>query len=147
INNTPLDIDKYFRTDKDLKTNFTKLINLYSDPKGDFSNYGELNDYSLMKTIYSYNVVLYDVLGSPQPVDTFLRTTPSGKDTIGKTSLDKDLVQEFKGKKFNVDTVHKLNKTLFKKLGKQLSQVSFSNTKSYEAGYAYFCMMSSMDMN
>ena len=146
INNTIVDVSSHFEDETTQEKNLTRLINLYSAPKGDFEHYGSLNDYSLMKIIYSYNIVLFKILGSDKPIDSFLRTTATQHVTIGKTDLDDSLVEKFQDEKFNINTIHNLNKTLFKTLGGYMTEAGLGKKKSYEAGYAYFCMMSFMDV-
>ena len=146
VNDNPLDLRQFFIDEASQQKNLAKLINLYSAPQGDFRNYGELNDYSLMQTIYTTNSLLFKISESNDSLDNYLRKIPNGSTVIGKTNLNQKLLGEFENEKYNLNSIHNLNKSFFENLGRQMKEAGLDKQKSYEAGYAYFSMMSFMDV-
>jgi hypothetical protein len=151
INESPVDISQYLSTpDLQVKT-FLKIINAYSQSSGNFSDYGDLDDGVFSKMIYSCNSVLFQLSGlNPDEIDEKLRTVSIGKSNlyhILKTDVDKDLQEKYANKSYNLNVCHNLLEDLFFVMGDRLHETGYDLRKSYEAGYAYFCMQTTMDIN
>lgn len=149
INESPVDISQYLSTPDLQKKTFLKIINAYSQCSGNFS--GDLNDGVFSKMIYSCNSVLFKLSGlNPDEIDKKLRSVSIGKSNLHprlKTDVDKDFQEKYANQSFNLNVCHNLIEDFFLKMGDHLHKTGYDNRKSYEAGYAHFCMQSFMDVN
>jgi hypothetical protein len=151
INESPVDISQYLSTPDIQKKTFLKIINAYSQSSGNFSDYGDLNDGVFSKMIYSCNSVLFKLSGlNPDEIDKKLRSVSIGKSNLHpllKTDVDKDFQEKYANQSFNLNVCHNLIEDFFFKMGDHLHKTGYDNRKSYEAGYAHFCMQTTMDIN
>jgi hypothetical protein len=149
INESPVDISQYLSTPDLQKKTFLKIINAYSQCSGNFS--GGLNDGVFSKMIYSCNSVLFKLSGlNPDEIDKKLRSVSIGKSNLHpllKTDVDKDFQEKYANQSFNLNVCHNLIEDFFLKMGDHLHKTGYNNRKSYEAGYAHFCMQTTMDIN
>lgn len=128
-----------------------RCLNLYSSSTGDFSNYGELNDYLISKWIYNANYIIHNQLNEN---DNYLHSSlsskilPNGQPmTIGKTELDSTFLDHYTNCGNSLNVLHNLNEEFFFGLGNHMISVDYDNEKSYQAGIAYYFMQINLDSN
>ena len=143
--NIKLNVNK---DDEDEYSDFIlEVVNLFSKSKGDFSDFGNLNDHLFEKTIYNTALVIYDVLlDNNDKLDSYLRKIENTSVTVGKTELDKVFIDNYSNQVFSLNTLQNLFDDFFKKIGMHLHNNGYSNQKSYEAGFAYYNMQIHMDI-
>jgi hypothetical protein len=151
INESPVDLSQYMSTPDLQKESFLKIINAYSQSTGNFSDYGDLNDGVFSRMIYTCNTILFQVSGlEASEIDKELRSVNIGKSQLPpllKTDVDEDLQKKYSNQNYNLNVCHNLIEDFFFKMGDHLNKTGYDNRKSYEAGYAHFCMQTSMDIN
>ncbi|EAZ94373.1 hypothetical protein FBBAL38_00015 [Flavobacteria bacterium BAL38] len=151
INESPVDLSKYMSTPELQKESYLKIINAYSQSTGNFSDFGELNDSVFSEMIYTCNSILFQISGvDTNEIDNKLRSVTIGKSNLQpllKSDVDEDLQQKYTNQKWNLNVCHNLIEDFFFKMGEHLNKTGYDNRKSYEAGYAYFCMQTIMDIN
>lgn len=151
INESPIDLRQYMLTPDLQKETFLKIINAYSQSTGDFSDYGDLNDEVFSRMIYTCNTILFQVSGiEPSEIDKELRSVTIGKSKLTallKTDVDEELQKKYANKTYNLNVCHNLIEDFFFKMGDHLNNRGYDNRKSYEAGYAHFCLQTTMDVN
>jgi hypothetical protein len=150
INESPVDLSQNLTTPDLQKETFLKIINAYSESTGNFSDYGDLNDGVFSDVIYTLNTIVFELCGlNPDEIDQQLRTIEL-KGHISKP-LKMDLVEALQEKYLNrtytLNVCHNLLEDFFFQMGDHLHKTGYDNRKSYEAGYAHFCMQTTMDMN
>jgi hypothetical protein len=150
INESPVDLSQYMSTPDLQKESFLKIINAYSESTGNFSDYGDLNDGVFSDVIYTLNTIIFELCGlNPDEIDQQLRTIEL-KGRISKP-LKMDLVEalqeKYLNRTYNLNVCHNLLEDFFFQMGDHLHKTGYDNRKSYEAGYAHFCMQTTMDMN
>lgn len=148
---TGLNLSEFNTNESEYLKNLEKIIDAYSKSTGDFSDYGQLNDGVFTSYIYSINYILHNILAGSN-IDDQLKKVSIREDAdpiiIGKTKLIKDFVDPYENSidsNFKLNNYHNLIELFFKKTGKHLTETGFDNSKSYEAGYAYFCMQYQLD--
>jgi hypothetical protein len=57
------------------------------------------------------------------------------------------LQEKYLNRTYNLNVCHNLLEDFFFQMGDHLHKTGYDNRKSYEAGYAHFCMQTTMDMN
>ena len=151
INESSVDLSQYLSTPDLQKKTFLKIINAYSQSSGNFSDYGDLNDGVFSEMIYTCNSVLFQLSRlNPDEIDKHLRSISIGNSNLSpilKTYVDKDLQEKYANESYNLNVCHNLLEDFFLKMGDHLQEAGYDNRKSYEAGYAYFCMQTTMDFN
>ena len=152
FNKSKIDLSEFNKNEVAFTENLSKTINAYSKSSGDFSDYGELNDYVFTSYIYSINYVFHNILAESN-IDNHLRKVDfSGSritSVIGKTDLIDDFISPYSkstDSKFKLNNYHNLVESFFKRIGGHLTETGFDNYKSYEAGYAYYSMQSHLDV-
>jgi hypothetical protein len=150
---TGLDLSKFNTDESEYLKNLEKTIDSYSRSTGEFSDYGQLNDHVFTSYIYSINFIFHNILANGN-IDDELRNLRLSEDSepivFGKTKLIKDFVEPYENSadaNFKLNDYHNLIELFFKKIGQHLTEADFDNSKSYEAGYAYFCMQCHFDLN
>jgi hypothetical protein len=150
INESPFDLSNFFRTPEQQKDTILRIINSYSPSSGDFSDYGDLNDGVFSKAIYTGNFIFFQLSGlNPADVDNQLRNVeivPGKQSILLKSDVNEDLVNKYKTRTYNLNICHNLLEDLFGEIGSHLDETGYDNKRSYEAGYAYFCMQAQMDI-
>jgi len=151
LNKNAVDISHYLKNEQSQQDTLFKIIHMYSESTGDFSDYGELNDGIFSGHIYSMNYIIHNIISEEDiNIDDHLRKIViEGIDPIiaGKSSLIKDFVDSYEGYGFSLNICHNLLEDFFNRIGTHLHNTGFDNRKSYEAGYAFFCMQINMDIN
>lgn len=151
INESPVDLSQYMSTSDLQKESFLKIINAYSQSTGNFSDYGDLNDGVFSRMIYTCNTILFQLSGlEPSEIDKELRSVTVGKSQLPpllKTDVDEDLQKKYSNQNYNLNVCHNLIEDFFYNMGDHLNKTGYDNRRSYEAGYAHFCMQTSMDIN
>jgi hypothetical protein len=150
INESPVNLSQYMSNSDLQKESFLKIINAYSESTGNFSDYGDLNDGVFSDVIYTLNTIIFELCGlNPDEIDQQLRTIEL-KGRISKP-LKMDLVEalqeKYLNRTYNLNVCHNLLEDFFFQMGDHLHKTGYDNRKSYEAGYAHFCMQTTMDMN
>jgi hypothetical protein len=151
INESPVDIKQFLvSTELELDT-FVKITTSYSESTGNFADYGDLNDGIFSETIYTANSIIFHLTGlDANEIDHQLRTVEISKNhssTLLKTTINKELQDKYVNEKYNLNVCHNLIEDIFFKMGDHLHSKEYDLSKSYEAGYAYFCMQTTMDVN
>lgn len=151
INESPVDLSSFLKTEAEQKETMLKIIHGYSMSSGDFNDYGDLNDLALHKAIFNFSHVLY-MLGEqdPQLIKSQLKKIEisSERSFVPLSSEpDLELVSKYEGQAFNLNICHNLLEDTFKKMGEHLQNNGYDNKRSYEAGYAYFCLKLGSDLN
>lgn len=150
INESPIDLSQYMSTTDLQKESFLKIINAYSQSTGNFSDYGDLNDGVFSTMIYTCNVILFQLLDlEPSEIDNELRSITLGNSQLSpflKTAVDEDLLNKYLKQTYNLNVCHNLMEDFFCIMGDHLNKTGYDNRKSYEAGYAHFCMQTTMDV-
>jgi len=151
INNTPFELG-FDRNDQEKFPEFImKAVNQYSISSGDFSDYGDLNDYLFTDAIYNFSYIIsHVILDAGNDFDENLRKIIINDREIGvplKTKLDNGLIEQYKSQKFSLNTFQNLFSDFFEKIGSHLESKNYSNSKSYEAGFAFYNMSLQMDVN
>ena len=153
INDSPFELG----FDKKDESKFSKFllesVNLYSESSGDFSDYGDLNDYIFSNAIYNVSYIIHSViLDVGGDFDENLRKIEleigDKNVTFGipnKTTLDDDLIEEYKSQNFSLNTFQNLISDFFYKIGSHLESKNYSNERSYQAGFAFYNMSIQMD--
>lgn len=151
INESPVDLSRFMSTPDLQKETFLKIINAYSQSTGNFSDYGDLNDGVFSEMIYTCNSILFQLSDiDPNEIDKQLRTVEISKTNLSvllKMDVDKVLQEKYVNRSHNLNVCHNLIEDIFLVMGDHLHKTGYDNRKSYEAGYAHFCMQSSMDVN
>ena len=149
---TGLNLTKFNTNETEYLKNLEKTIDAYSKSTGDFSDYGQLNDNIFTSYIYSINFIFHNILAASNIDDQLkkVNTSEEAEPTIiGKRELIKEFVDPYRNSidsNFKLNDYHNLVELFFKEIGKHLTQTGFDNNKSYEAGYAYFCMQCHFDI-
>lgn len=65
---------------------------------------------------------------------------------IGKTELEKNFISNYQNINYDLNILNNSNEDFFKRIGKHLNKKGFSRERSYEAGYAFYSMASSIDV-
>jgi hypothetical protein len=125
---------------------YLKVLSLYSKSTGDFSDYGDLNDIHFSKWIYNANLAISKIIGDDSNIDENLRMLPSGNIIIGKANPIDEFLDLFESNSYSLNSIQNLNDVLFAKTGLHLKELNYSNTRAYEAGFAYRMMMVYMDI-
>ena len=153
LNRSFVDISHYLNDEEQQQKTFFKIIHMYSESTGDFSDYGDLNDGIFSGHIYSMNYIIHNILSEEAiNIDDHLRkidfSEGMGKDPIiaGKSDLIKNFVDPYEESDFSLNICHNLLEDFFKRIGTHLHNTGFDNRKSYEAGYAFFCMRVNNDI-
>ena len=150
INESPVDLSQYMLTPDLQKESFLKIINAYSQSTGNFSDYGDLNDGVFSDMIYTCNSILFQISGlDTNEIDNQLRSVTIGKSNLQpllKSDVDEDLQKKYANQTYNLNVCHNLIEDFFYKMGDHLNKTGYDNLKSYEAGYAHFCMQTTMDV-
>jgi hypothetical protein len=151
INESPVDLSQYLSTPVLQEETFLKIINAYSQSTGNFSDYGDLNDGVFSDMIYTANSIIFQLSGiDHNEIDKQLRTVEISKShlsTLLKADVDKDLMDKYSNHSYNLNICHNLLEDIFFVMGDHLHKTDYDNRKSYEAGYAHFCMQTTMDVN
>ncbi len=151
INESSVDITQFMETPELERQTFAKIITTYSESTGNFANYGDLNDGIFSETIYTANSIIFQLTGlDPNKIDDHLRTVEISKNhssKLLKTTINKELKDKYENAKYNLNVCHNLVEDIFFKIGDHLHSKGYDLAKSYEAGYAYFCMQTTMDVN
>tara|TARA_B100000780_G_scaffold270978_1_gene231392 strand:- start:612 stop:1820 length:1209 start_codon:yes stop_codon:yes gene_type:complete len=149
---TGINLTKFNANESEYLKNLERTIDAYSKSTGDFSDYGQLNDNIFTSYIYSINFVLHNILAGSN-IDDQLKKVNIRDDAeptiIGKSELIKEFVDPYRNSidsNFKLNDYHNLVELFFKEIGKHLTQTGFDNNRSYEAGYAYFCMQCHFDI-
>ncbi len=121
-------------------------MSLYSKSSGDFSDYGDLNDAIFSSWIYNANLAISKITSDDSSIDENLRTIPNSSIIIGKADPRVDFLNRFKEDSFCLNVVQNLNDEIFSKVGLHLKEKDYSNTRAYEAGFAYRMMMLNLDI-
>jgi hypothetical protein len=150
INESPIDLGPFLSTKEKQKKTFLKIINSYSDCSGNFSDYGDLNDGVFSEMFYTYNSIIFHVLGlEHDDIDKQLRTVEIIKSkglTLLKTDVNKGIQEKFENQAYNLNFCHNFLEEIFYGMGKHLHDRGYDNRRSYEAGYAHFCMQTQVDV-
>lgn len=125
---------------------YLKVLSLYSKSTGDFSDYGDLNDGVFSSWIYNANLAISKICADESSIDDNLRTLPFSNVIVGKEDPKIDFLENYQFDSFNLNTVQNLNDQVFYETGKHLFEVGYTNSKAYEAGFAYRMMMLNMDL-
>ena len=153
INDAPFDLG----FDKKDKSKFSKFllesVNLYSKSSGNFSDYGDLNDGIFSDAIYNISYIIHSViLNVDGDFDENLRKIEFeigdknvALGTAHKTTLDNELIEEYKSQNFSLNTFQNLISEFFYKIGSHLESKKYSNERSYQAGFAFYNMSVQMD--
>ena len=151
INNTPFELGFDRKDQKKFPEFIVKVVNQYSISSGDFSDYGDLNDYVFTDAIYNFSYIISNViLDAGNDFDENLRKIIINDREIGvplKTKLDNGLIEQYKSQKFSLNTFQNLFSDFFEKIGSHLESKNYSNSKCYEAGFAFYNMSLQMDVN
>jgi hypothetical protein len=126
--------------------NSLKILSLYSKSTGDFSDYGDLNDAHFNSWIYNANLAISKICGDESSIDDNLRTIEKWNVVIGKAEPNIEFLENYDFDTFNLNSIQNLNDELFRETGRHLMEKEYSNTRAYEAGFAYRMMMSNMDV-
>ena len=150
FNRSPLNLTEQKSSKKKFAENLKKTINAYSKGTGNFSDYGELNDYVFNSHIYSINHIFHNILLNKQVDDELRKVEHNGREEpirFLKTPLVDDFVNPYlNSSNFKLNDFHNLIEHFFERIGTHLLETSFDNCKSYEAGYAYFSMQCQFDV-
>lgn len=151
INESAVDLSQHLTTSKLQKETFLKIINGYAQSTGNFSDYGDLNDGVFSEMIYTSNSILFQLSAlDPNEIDKQLRTIEISKShlsTLLKTNVHKELLEKYANMSYNLNVCHNLIEDIFFIMGDHLHKKGYDLRRSYEAGYAYFCMQTTMDLN
>lgn len=151
INESPIELSQNPSTPDLQKETILKIINAYSESTGNFSDYGDLNDGVFSEIIYTTNTIIFELSGlDPNEIDKQLRTvgiSNSHLSTLLKTDVNKELKDKYSNQPCNLNICHNLFEDIFFAMGDHLNKTGYNLRRSYEAGYAYFCMQTSMDIN
>jgi hypothetical protein len=151
INESVVDLSPFTQTDEEQRETFMQIIHSYSKSSGIFEDYGELHDGVFLEAIYTFNTIFFSLNGSgTEELDSNLRsvklTKNSAPSIMNKCEPHKGLMEKYKNANYNLNTFHNLIEDVFAHTGKELHENEFDLQKSYEAGYAYFCMQSLTDI-
>ena len=130
-------------------TDFSKylqVLSLYSKSTGDFSDYGDLNDAIFSSWIYNTNLAISKICADETSLDENLRKLPFGNVIAGKAEPKNHFLEKYNTDSFSLNVIQNLNDEIFSETGKHLFERGYSNTRAYEAGFAYRMLYSSMDI-
>ena len=150
INDTPFDLG-LDKNDESKFSNFLlEVINLYSVSTGDFSDYGDLNDYVFSNAIYNFSYIIHsEILDIDTDIDENLRKIELKNNVVitpSKTTLDQNLIEKYKSQKLSLNTFQNLISDFFDIIGGHLESKNYSNEKSYQAGFAFYNMSIQTDV-
>lgn len=148
INKGAVDLRQHLATPESEEETAINIMNAYSQSTGDFSDYGDLNDLFLHQMIYTCNSILYQLTGqNPSEIDNKLRYVEFYDLTPLKIAVNEDLQEKYADLSFNLNTCHNLFEDIFYSVGDHLHQKGYDLSRSYEAGYAYFCLQANVDIH
>ena len=124
INDTPFDLG-LDKNDESKFSNFLlEVINLYSVSTGDFSDYGDLNDYVFSNAIYNFSYIIHsEILDIDTDIDENLRKIELKNNVVitpSKTTLDQNLIEKYKSQKLSLNTFQNLISDFFDIIGGHL---------------------------
>jgi hypothetical protein len=151
INDGPINIKQKLLNPDLQKDTFLEIINAFSHFSGNISDYDDLDDTIFSKAIYTYNFIFFQISGlNPNEIDKNLRNIEvdgSNYFTPLKSDIDNLLKEKYTNSSFNLNTCHNLLEDIFSQMGIYLHELGFDLRRLYEAGYAFFCAQSYMDIN
>jgi hypothetical protein len=125
---------------------YLQVLSLYSKSTGDFSDYGDLNDAIFSSWIYNTNLAISKICADETSLDENLRILPFGNVIVGKAEPKNHFLEKYNTDSFSLNVIQNLNDDIFSETGKHLLERGYSNTRAYEAGFAYRMLKSSMDI-
>lgn len=137
--------ESFGKDEKKLEANIP-ILGLYSTSTGQFSDYGELNDYTFSYWIYNTCTLFAKMAEPDASIDSYLRTIDKTGTIIGKTKINEDFISKYVGREFDMNLIQNINDEFFTGLGTELVKNEFTLERSYEAGMAYRMMMVQMDI-
>jgi len=131
------DVFKGDSTDMGDKLN---ILSLYARSTGDFSDYGELNDYVFLHWIYNANLAIHGALKEAGNIDDNLGKLELGGKILSvfnKSEPEKDFLNEYAKLGFCMNWSQNVLDRLFLEFGKELLAKEFDTSRAYDGALVW----------
>lgn len=125
---------------------YLQVLSLYSKSTGQFSDYSDLNDIILSRWLYNANLAISKITGDEIDIDSHLRKLPFTNIIVGKMEPLGEFLALFEENSFSLNAIQNFNDAIFSQTGQYLKENNYTNTRAYEAGFAFRMMLLEMDL-
>lgn len=149
INKCNIDLSQFMQDEIMQRETMLSIINQYSTPSGNISDYGAMYDLYIDDLIYSFNYVFFNILNN-ESIDGHLKTGVWSTGEIengGSSNLLEEYANLYKDIELSLGDCQIILEDLFARLGRSMNESGYNKEKSYEAGFAYYSMRHNMDAN
>ena len=143
-----------------LSTIFKNCVNAYSEPSGDFEQAfavadKDLGEIQINNLLYTHAHIATNILGEADEDinDRFRNMHPAISLKVVRCEFIEDFIKDYDidwleyriENKLCLNVFYNLQQDLFERIGAYVNQTGMSNQQAYEAGYAYFNLMTNFD--